>query len=134
VVFLIAEIGVNHCGDLDKAFELVRIASDAGADAVKFQTFVAERLEPPGPRRDMLKALELDGGAHFELMDFAQNQGLAFISTPFDVGCLEYLVDELGVPTIKISSGSIATRSFWAPRASASATSSSPPGWRRSST
>lgn len=104
---MIAEVGVNHQGDVGKARDLIHAARVAGADAVKFQTFIAEWLEPPGPRRDMLKALELGVEAHHELRDECGANGLEFISTPFDVDSLQFLVEQLGVGTLKISSGDI---------------------------
>jgi N,N'-diacetyllegionaminate synthase len=107
LVHVIAEVGVNHCGELSKARELIVAAHKAGADAVKFQTFDAEMLEPPGPRRDMLKQLQLSVSDHYTLRDDAGSYGLEFISTPFDVDSLQFLVEQLGVGTLKISSGDI---------------------------
>lgn len=107
MVYVIAEIGVNHNGSLDLAHKLIDAAD--GADAVKFQTFTADRLEPPGERRDMLSRLELDREWYPELKDHAERNGLEFISTPFDVESLRFLVS-LGVGTIKISSGHLRDR------------------------
>ncbi|RME60824.1 MAG: N-acetylneuraminate synthase, partial [Caldilineae bacterium] len=97
--FIIAEAGVNHNGRLDLAYALVDAAVQAGADAVKFQTFRAERLvtaEAPqaayqqrntngaGSQLEMLRRLELDEEAHRRLFAYCQERGILFMSTPFD--------------------------------------------------
>ncbi len=104
--FVIAEAGVNHNGDLALARRLVEEAAAAGADAVKFQTFTAERLvTKTAPKAqyqhagtasgesqyDMLRRLELSEAAHRELMDLASSLGLEFLSTPFDEGSADLL-------------------------------------------
>ena len=104
MVFVIAEAGVNHNGNVELAHALIDAAADAGADAVKFQTFTAE-LDPPGPRREALRPLILPLDAYGPLKSHAQAIGLEFISSPFDVESLRFLVDEVGVNTIKIASG-----------------------------
>jgi N,N'-diacetyllegionaminate synthase len=104
MVFVIAEAGVNHNGNINIAHKLIDAAKYAGANAVKFQTFSAEKLEPPGERRDMLKRLELTHEQHAELKAHADQRGIEFMSTPFDVESLSFLVG-LGVKRIKIASG-----------------------------
>ena len=103
-VKIIAEIGVNHDGDMKKALQYIDCAKRCGADAVKFQMFKAKWLEPEGPRRDMLEALELGVDDHIKLMDHAEEVGIEYICTPFDPYCLEWLVRQ-GVKTIKVASG-----------------------------
>lgn len=120
--FVIAEAGVNHNGSPELARRLVDCAAEAGADAVKFQTFRAERLVTRQVRRaeyqvhntgdassqlGMLKALELDEAAHHALQAHAAARGIAFMSTPFDVGSLEFLVRGLGVDRLKLGSGDL---------------------------
>lgn len=120
--FVIAEAGVNHNGSLDLALRLVDAAADAGADAVKFQTFRADRLvtrtaakaayqrhasSPSESQHAMLRALELPPDWHETLIERAAARGLAFLSTPFDEDSLRLLVDRFGVTTIKLSSGEI---------------------------
>jgi len=120
--FVIAEAGVNHNGDPGLAEGLVDAAIAAGADAVKFQTFRAEtlvRADTPkaryqventghdGGQLAMLKALELSADLHFRLRDRAQAKGVAFMSTPFDLDSLHFLVREVRVPRLKIPSGEI---------------------------
>lgn len=118
--FVIAEAGVNHCGDLTRALEMVDVAAAAGADAIKFQTFVAERLTTSraakcsyqerntgasGAQQDMLRALELPREAYRELAERCRAKGIEFMSTGFDGGSLAFLVNEVGLKRIKIPSG-----------------------------
>ena len=120
-VFFIAEAGVNHNGDMGLARELVHAAADAGADAVKFQTFTAERLaSASAPKADyqlqttdstesqfaMLKKLELPYDQHAGLMELAHKRGIEFMSTPFDTVAADFLKG-LGVKRFKIPSGEI---------------------------
>jgi N-acetylneuraminate synthase len=120
-VFFIAEAGVNHNGDRDKAFSLVDVAADSGADAVKFQTFKASRLatarapkaayqtvttEPRQNQLEMLKALELPRDWHEPLKQHALARGIEFISTPFDSQSLDFLI-ALGMPRLKVPSGEL---------------------------
>ena len=112
MTLIIAEIGVNHNGNLDTAIEMIGVASECGADAVKFQLFVPERLEPHGPRREMLSRLMLDPSDMVVLKAEADRKAVQFICTPFDEGSLDYLVNVVGVDTLKISSGSIGDRSL----------------------
>jgi N-acetylneuraminate synthase len=120
-VCIIAEAGVNHNGDLALALKLVDAAAEAGADAVKFQTFSAEQLatrsapkaeyqtqttNPGESQFEMLKKLELDAAAHRTLQEHCKRCGLEFISTPFDAPSVQ-LLDQLGVSRIKISSGDL---------------------------
>jgi N-acetylneuraminate synthase len=120
-VFIIAEAGVNHNGDLDKALQLIDVASDAGADAVKFQTFRADRLATEGAARanyqainlqssgsqlEMLRQLELSVADHHALVQRCRERKIQFMSTAFDSESLEFIAT-LGVPAIKIPSGDI---------------------------
>lgn len=118
--FVIAEAGVNHNGDLQLAHRLIDAASDAGADAVKFQTFrtdsVVSRAASTteyqrtagqgGDQRSMLQALELPITAWSELSQHAAKNGLIFLSTAFDYESLNLLV-ELGVDAVKVPSGEV---------------------------
>ncbi len=115
---VVAEAGVNHDGDLSVALQLVDAAAEAGADAVKFQMFQADRLvaagAPKAPyqlettatdesQHEMLARLELGADAHRRLAERASQRGLLFLSAPFDEESLRALV-ELGVPAIKLPS------------------------------
>ena len=119
--FIIAEAGVNHNGDVNRAKKLIAVAKEAGADAVKFQTFKAEELVIKGAEKaayqkrttqkeesqfEMLERLELSEAAHLELKDYADKQGIIFLSTPYDKKGVDLLV-RLGVSALKISSADI---------------------------
>lgn len=119
--FVIAEAGVNHNGDVALALQLVDAAAQAGADAVKFQTFTADRLATAaspkaayqqertgaaGSQRDMLRVLELSSDAHGRIQRRCADRGVVFLSTPFDEPSAD-LLDALGVPAFKIPSGEI---------------------------
>ncbi|HEY7130888.1 MAG TPA: pseudaminic acid synthase [Candidatus Limnocylindrales bacterium] len=117
-VYVIAEAGSNHDRNLDQAKRLIDVAAEAGADAVKFQTFAADKivaetttrakylegLLPPGQTMsDLFRELELPREWHAELFRHATDAGLDFLSTPFDVEAVD-LLDELGVKAFKIAS------------------------------
>jgi len=104
MAFVIAEIGVNHDGDIEKAKALVSAAKDAGADAAKFQAYNADALEPDGQRRQMLARYQFTGEQFGELKSHCDDVGIAFLASPFDVESLSALL-ELGVKSIKIASG-----------------------------
>jgi len=118
--FVIAEAGVNHNGSLDLAIELIDAAAEAGADAVKFQTFSAESLCLPGAPKaryqaertgqgdqfSMLKALELPPDSYPTLLDRCKKAGIMFLSTAFDADSVDMLV-KIGMERIKIPSGEI---------------------------
>jgi N-acetylneuraminate synthase len=120
-VFVIAEAGVNHNGDLETALQLVDVAADAGADAVKFQTFRADRLatiraakaqyqvanmKEEGSQLEMLRRLELSAAHHEALLERCRIRRIQFMSTAFDSESLAYLAT-LGMPAVKIPSGDI---------------------------
>jgi N,N'-diacetyllegionaminate synthase len=120
-VFIIAEAGVNHNGSLDLAKRLADVAVDAGADAVKFQTFKTENLVSRNAKKadyqkettdtsesqfDMIKKLELDMDIHQKLIDHCQENNIMFLSTPFDNDSVNLLSD-LGLQIFKIPSGEI---------------------------
>ena len=120
-VFIIAEAGVNHNGSLEIAKKMIDVAVDAGADAVKFQTFKAEKLVCRNAQKaeyqkkttdknesqfEMIKKLELDLNAHRELIMHCTERGIVFLSTPFDLDSI-HLLHELGLEIFKIPSGEI---------------------------
>ena len=119
--FIIAEAGVNHNGSTETARKLVDVAVEAGADAVKFQTFKAERLAAPhAPKAyyqvrttgteesqlQMLTRLELSSDDHRRLMAYCDDKGILFMSSPFDEESADLLA-ELGVSVYKVPSGEI---------------------------
>ncbi|MGQ7260440.1 N-acetylneuraminate synthase [Vreelandella sp. V005] len=119
--YIIAEAGVNHNGDRQRAFALVDAAADAGADAVKFQTFNAKRLaaltapkaayqqqttEADQSQLEMLEALELPLEWHAPLQAHAHQRGIEFLSTAFDTQSLGFL-ETLDLPFYKVPSGEL---------------------------
>ncbi|HSI53118.1 MAG TPA: N-acetylneuraminate synthase [Ramlibacter sp.] len=124
-VFIIAEAGVNHNGDLSMALRLCDAARAAGADAVKFQTFRAQDLVVPGaPTAEyqaretgeqdqfaMLQKLELSLEQHQAIKAHCDTIGIEFFSTPFSLEAVDMLV-KLGVRRIKLSSGELTHRAL----------------------
>jgi len=120
-VFIIAEAGVNHNGSIELAKKLIDVAAEAGADAVKFQTFKAENLVSKQAEKaeyqkettdseesqfEMIKKLELDVDTHKELIAYCTEKGILFLSTPFDHDSID-LLNTLGLDIFKIPSGEI---------------------------
>lgn len=120
-VFVIAEAGVNHNGSIELAKKLIDAAVDAKADAVKFQTFKADKIVSKNAQKaeyqkkttdesesqyEMIKKLELDESAHKTLIAYCKSRGIMFLSTPFDFDSIELLLG-LGVEIFKIPSGEI---------------------------
>jgi N,N'-diacetyllegionaminate synthase len=120
-VFIIAEAGVNHNGSVSLAKKLINVAVEAGADAIKFQTFKTENLVLKNTQKaeyqkqttdasesqfDMIKKLELDMETHIELIAYCKEKDIMFLSTPFDHDSINLLSD-LGLQIFKIPSGEI---------------------------
>lgn len=106
MTFIVAEAGVNHCGRLDLALELVAIASECGADAVKFQAFTPEKLSSDYQQRAMLKGLALTTDELEHIANRCKQQGIEFMCTAFDDDWLRYLLT-LSIKRIKIASGQV---------------------------
>jgi len=119
--FIIAEAGVNHNGDVNLARKLIDVAKDAGADAVKFQTFKAEEVVTRRAEKaryqkkitgaqesqyDMLRKLELSEEEHLALKSYTEKKRIVFLSTPYDKRSVEFL-SQLGVAAFKVSSADI---------------------------
>jgi len=119
--YVIAEIGVNHNGDMELARKMVAAAKDAGADAVKFQTFTAKALVTKGTPKaryqesttdagethfDMIERLELKREQHLPLMKYCDSMAIDFMSTPYDVDSAAFL-DSIGVGIFKTASADI---------------------------
>ena len=119
--YLIAEIGVNHNGDMGMAHEMVLAAKRAGADAVKFQTFTAAALVTRGTPKvhyqevatsldethyEMLRKLELGKSQHRDLVSLCASVGIDFLSTPYDIDSAQFLT-KLGVKMFKTASADL---------------------------
>ncbi|WP_124553118.1 N-acetylneuraminate synthase [Methylophilus methylotrophus] len=123
--FIIAEAGVNHNGDEGLALELVDLAAACGADAVKFQTFKAEKLVTldakkaeyqsrqtgGGNQFAMLKALELSEASYLNIHERCKMRGIEFMSTPFDQEAADFLLG-LGMRRLKVPSGELTNHPF----------------------
>lgn len=119
---IIAEAGVNHNGDMSMAKQLIAAAADAGADLVKFQTFVAANIisrtapkaeyqktttDPEESQQEMVRKLELNRDQHMKLIDECKKQGIGFFSTAFDLDSID-LLEDLGCrKLVKVPSGEI---------------------------
>ncbi|MFP3917203.1 N-acetylneuraminate synthase [Lysinibacillus telephonicus] len=125
--YIIAEAGVNHNGSLELAKELVKVAKEAGADAIKFQTYKTETLvtksalqanyqvENLGEKTsqfDMLKKLELTYKNFAELQQYCESLQIEFLSTPFDFESVDFLLDTLKINNVKIPSGELTNSPF----------------------
>ncbi len=124
--FIIAEAGVNHNGDLHMAKKMVDVAADAGADAIKFQTFRTTELvvknapkaqyqlktsSPEESHFDMLQRLEMSEEMHGALLDYCSRRDIIFLSTPYDSPSLDLLV-RLDVAALKIASTDVSNIPF----------------------
>jgi N-acetylneuraminate synthase len=125
-VFVVAEAGVNHNGDMNIAKEMIDVAVESGVDAVKFQTFKADKLilkniekapyqkittSQSESQYEMLKRLEVTKEQTAELMDYCQKKNIIFLSTPFEKPSLDEL-DEFGVPAFKIAATDLTNIQF----------------------
>ncbi len=125
-VLIIAEAGINHHGDMGRIREMVDAAADAGADAIKFQTFRTEALlapdapkaeyqlqttDPGESQAEMLKRAELSRDQHVEIISCCRDKDIVFISTPFEEQSAD-LLHSLDVPLFKIPSGEITNLPF----------------------
>lgn len=125
MVFIIAEAGVNHNGSRELALELVDIAAEAGADAIKFQTFKADKLVRKGAEKaeyqkretgggdqhSMLQKLEMSEELHRELIERCELRNIEFMSTAFDEQALDFLLAH-DMKRVKIPSGEITNHAF----------------------
>ena len=119
-VYIIAEAGVNHNGDINLAYQLVDAAKAAGVDCIKFQTFKSENLVShtaqkaeyqkaatgDSSQQDMLKQLELSFDEFVSLKKYCDRKGICFLSTPFDFESIEFL-NSIEMPFWKIPSGEV---------------------------
>ena len=123
--FVIAEAGVNHNGDMKMARQLIDVAREVGADAVKFQTFdpallaadsapkakYQEKGSTEASQKEMLAKLALTREAHHELKAYAEQRGIMFLSSPFDEGSADFLAS-MKLPALKIPSGEVTNHPY----------------------
>ena len=121
MTLIIAEAGVNHNGDIRLAKKLIDVASEAGADIIKFQTFKASKLTTKKAKKaeyqifrtdsnenqyEMLEKLELSNENHYEHSDYCKHKNIEFLTTAFDVDSLKF-INSLNIKRFKIPSGEI---------------------------
>ena len=122
-VFVIAEAGVNHNNKLSLAYKMIDVASKSGADAIKFQTFLADNIQlknstKPNYQKSIkgnyykiIKKLESSFDMQRKLFSYCKKKNIIFLSTPYDVESLNFLT-KLGVPAFKISSSDATNHLF----------------------
>ena len=119
-IFIIAEAGVNHNGDLKKALKLIKSAKDCGADAIKFQSFKTRELVTDDAKtcnyqnkkkyinqKALLQRLEIKKEDFLKLNKYSKQLGIEFMSTAFDSDSLNFLTDTVKIRRIKIASGDL---------------------------
>lgn len=112
-VFIIAEAGVNHNKSLDMAYQLCSAAKESGADAIKFQTWITDKIYPKDhPRYQMIRELEMPFDFFRQIKRYCDDIGIMFLSTPDDEESLDFLVNDLGMPIIKVGSGNLTNKIF----------------------
>lgn len=109
---IIAEIGENHLGDMILAKELINRAKLAGVDAVKFQSYNMDCIRDDDPEREWFRKVQLSDDDHFKLKKYADEKGIKFLSSPFSVERLAFLVEGLNLREIKIASPLNRNRKF----------------------
>ena len=122
----IAEAGINHDGDVEKAKKMIDVAVDAGADYVKFQSFKADKLVTPNALtstyidkgsykgesfKDLLTRLELTEDQHIELKEYCDSKNISFLSTAFHEKSFDFLL-KLGIDVVKVASGDLTNLPF----------------------
>ncbi len=101
---VIAEIGENHVGDWGLSRKMVVAAAEAGADIVKFQSYLGSEVKDGDPEKDWFTKVQLPDELHFEIKALAERHGIEFLSSPFSLNRAKFLVEELGLRKIKVAS------------------------------
>jgi len=104
---IIAEIGENHIGDWELARRMVVAAATAGADVVKFQSYLGADVADDDPEKTWFTKVQLPDEAHVDLKALAEQQGLVFLSSPFSLARARFLVEKLGLRQIKVASSEL---------------------------
>jgi len=127
-IYIIAEIGTNHCnGNMLMIKKMIREAKKSGANAVKFQTFIAKELIDPNAKHakrlnkilknnlrwyDLLKSEELSFKKHIQILNYCKKIKIDFLSTPYDKESLDFLCNKMKISAIKIASADITNHPF----------------------
>lgn len=112
--FVVAEIGINHDGNVERAKSMIYEAKEAGTSAVKLQTYTLEERvnEANKQYEDLFRKCMLDEKEHMLLKEFADSIGIELFSTPFGTQSLEFLVNQMGVKNMKLASFDVTNRVF----------------------
>jgi sialic acid synthase SpsE len=101
----IAEIGENHLGQIELAKRMIEQAAEAGANIVKFQSYLGKDFKDDDPEKTWFTKVELSNDAHYRLKEFAEQNGVEFLSAPFSMERAKFLCEEIGLRKIKVASG-----------------------------
>jgi N,N'-diacetyllegionaminate synthase len=101
---IIAEIGENHMGEIELAKKMIAEAAAAGADIVKFQSYLASEVADNDPEKEWFKKVQLSDEAHYELKKYAEKHGIEFLSSAFSINRAKLLCENMGLTKIKIAS------------------------------
>lgn len=104
---IIAEIGENHLGDMERARKMIAAAARAGVDMVKFQSYLASEVADTDPEKEWFAKVQLSDEAHYELKECAEKHGLEFLSAPTSLNRARLLCEGLGLKKIKIASSEL---------------------------
>jgi sialic acid synthase SpsE len=101
---VIAEIGENHIGNMELAKKMIKEAAKAGADIVKFQSYLSDEVKDTDPEKEWFSKVQLSDDAHYELKELAEKNKIEFLSSPFSLNRAKFLCENLGLKKIKIAS------------------------------
>ena len=104
---IVAEIGENHMGDMERAMKMIAEAAKAGVDMVKFQSYLASEVADTDPEKEWFAKVQLSDEAHYELKECAEQHGVEFLSSPFSLNRAKLLCEGLGLKKIKIASSEL---------------------------
>lgn len=106
-ILIIAEIGENHLGDVERAKRMIAEAAGAGVDMVKFQSYLASEVADDDPEKEWFTKVQLSDEDHHALKECARKYGVEFLSSPFSLNRAKFLCEELGLKKIKIASSEL---------------------------
>jgi len=101
---IIAEIGENHLGDWERARQMIVAAATAGADVVKFQSYLGSEVSPTDPERDWFIKVHVPDDQHSVLKTVAEQHGVQFLTSPFSLGRARFVMEQLGLQHVKVAS------------------------------
>ncbi len=109
---IIAEIGENHIGDWDLAKRMIVAAAEAGANLVKFQSYLGTEVADNDPEKEWFTKVQLSDEKHFEFKEFAEQQGVEFLTSVFTLQRAKFVVEQLGLRKIKVASSEMVNQTL----------------------